>query len=164
MTELCRAHGISLLCYGTVAGGFLSDRWLGVPEPGRTLSNRSLIKYRLIIEDFGGWGLFQRLLEALHTIAVKHACDIATVASHAVLERAGVAAVIVGATNVSHLSANARIGSLDLDAEDHAAIEAVMRLRKGPQGDVFTLERDRNGRHGRIMKYDLHDSAHPRGG
>jgi N-methylhydantoinase B len=164
MTELCRAHGISLLCYGTVAGGFLSNRWLGVPEPGHTLSNRSLIKYRLIIEDFGGWGLFQRLLEALHAIAVKHGCDIATVASHAVLERAGVAAVIVGATNVSHLSANARIGSLDLDAEDHAAIEAVMRLRKGPQGDVFTLERDRNGRHGRIMKYDLHDSAHPRGG
>jgi hypothetical protein len=30
------------------------------------LSNRSLIKYRLIIDDFGGWALFQKLLEALH--------------------------------------------------------------------------------------------------
>jgi aryl-alcohol dehydrogenase-like predicted oxidoreductase len=164
MIELCRAHGISLLCYGTVAGGFLSDRWLGAPQPARTLSNRSLIKYHLIIEDFGGWALFQTLLEALHAIAVKHGCDIATVASNAVLERAGVAAVIVGATNLSHLSANARIGSLELDSEDHVAIEAVTRLRKGPRGDVFTLERDRNGRHGRIMKYDLHNPAQPRHG
>jgi len=31
--ELCRAHGVALLCYGTVAGGFLSDRWLGAAEP-----------------------------------------------------------------------------------------------------------------------------------
>ncbi len=30
---LCQAHGVALLCYGTVAGGFLSDRWLGAPEP-----------------------------------------------------------------------------------------------------------------------------------
>ena len=27
------AHGIALLCYGTVAGGFLSERWLGAAEP-----------------------------------------------------------------------------------------------------------------------------------
>ena len=33
LLRLCRAHGIGLLCYGTVAGGFLSDRWLGEPEP-----------------------------------------------------------------------------------------------------------------------------------
>ena len=26
-----------LLCYGTVAGGFLGDRWLGAPEPARPL-------------------------------------------------------------------------------------------------------------------------------
>ena len=24
-------------------------------------------------------------------------------------------------------------------------------------GDVYELERDRSGRHGRIMKYDLHE-------
>ena len=29
MVDYCRSHNIALLCYGTVAGGFLSERWLG---------------------------------------------------------------------------------------------------------------------------------------
>ncbi len=52
-------------CYGTLAGGFLSEAWLGKPEPQDGLTNRSLIKYKLIIDDFGGWALFQRLLGTL---------------------------------------------------------------------------------------------------
>jgi aryl-alcohol dehydrogenase-like predicted oxidoreductase len=155
MIDLCRAHGISLLCYGTVAGGFLSDRWLARREPGIELTNRSLIKYKLIIEDFGGWDLFQQLLTTLERIAVKHRCDIATVASRAMLDREQVAAVIVGATNASHLDAHRQIAILQLDAADRAAIQAVLRERRGPNGDVFALERDRTGRHGRIMKYNL---------
>ena len=56
LSALCAAHGVGLLAYGTVAGGFLGDRWLGRPEPEGPLENRSLTKYKLIIEDFGGWG------------------------------------------------------------------------------------------------------------
>jgi aryl-alcohol dehydrogenase-like predicted oxidoreductase len=155
MIDLCRARGIALLCYGTVAGGFLSERWVARREPGIELTNRSLIKYKLIIEDFGGWDMFQRLLSTLERIAVKHRCDIATVASRAMLDREQVAAVIVGATNASHLGAHRRIEMLKLDAADREAIQAVLRERRGPHGDVFALERDRSGRHGRIMKYDL---------
>ena len=155
MVRACQARGIGLLCYGTVAGGFLSDRWLDRPEPAGEITNRSLIKYKLIIDDFGGWDLFQELLRTLRRAADKHACDIATVASRVMLQRDGVAAVIVGATNASHLDANARIGALELDAEDLSSIDAVTRRHLGPEGDVFTLERDRQGRHGRIMKYDL---------
>jgi aryl-alcohol dehydrogenase-like predicted oxidoreductase len=155
MAQACQARGIGLLCYGTVAGGFLSDRWLGEPEPAAGITNRSLIKYKLIIDDFGGWDLFQELLRALRKVADKHSCDIATVASRVMLQRDGVAAVIVGATNASHLDANARIGAVELDSEDLSAIDAVTRCHSGPEGDVFTLERDRQGRHGRIMKYDL---------
>ncbi len=33
LAPLCRAHDVALLCYGTVAGGLLSDPWLGRPEP-----------------------------------------------------------------------------------------------------------------------------------
>jgi aryl-alcohol dehydrogenase-like predicted oxidoreductase len=155
MLQACQARGIGLLCYGTVAGGFLSDRWLGQAEPLNGFTNRSLIKYKLIIDDFGGWDLFQELLRALRAVADEHACDIATVASRVMLQREGVAAVIVGATNASHLNANARIGAVELDSADLAAIDAVAQRHVGPEGDVFTLERDRQGRHGRIMKYDL---------
>ena len=159
MIELCRRHGIALLAYGTVAGGFLSERWLGAAEPQGELANRSLVKYRLIIEDFGGWGLFQELLAALRGIAARHGCGIASVASRAVLDRDQVAAVIIGAVNTAHLAGHRGIASLALDARDHAALAAITRRRRGPLGDVYTEERDRNGRHGRIMKYDLQEKA-----
>jgi aryl-alcohol dehydrogenase-like predicted oxidoreductase len=155
MVEFCKAHGIRLLCYGTVAGGFLSDRWLGAAEPAGTLSNRSLVKYKLIIDDFGGWALFQALLAALKRVAARHGTDIATIASGAMLAREAVAAVIVGATNAAHLPANRRIGELQLQPEDIAEIRAVLDRRQGPAGEVYALERDRTGRHGRIMKYEL---------
>jgi aryl-alcohol dehydrogenase-like predicted oxidoreductase len=156
MIDLCRSRNIAVICYGTVAGGFLSERWVGRREAGGDLTNRSLIKYKLIIDDFGGWDLYQQLLVVLGRIAVKHRCDIATVASRAVLNWDHVAAIIVGATNASHLCANRKIAALQLDAADVASIEAVLRRRQGPAGDVYSLERDRTGRHGRIMKYDLH--------
>jgi aryl-alcohol dehydrogenase-like predicted oxidoreductase len=156
MIDLCRRNDIAVICYGTVAGGFLSERWLGRREPGGDLTNRSLIKYKLIIDDFGGWDLFQHLLATLGRIAAKHGCDIATVASRAVLDWDHVAAIIVGATNALHLGANRKIADLKLDAVDADAISSVLRRRRGPLGDVYSLERDRAGRHGRIMKYDLH--------
>ena len=158
MIDLCRSRNIAVICYGTVAGGFLSERWMGRREPGDELTNRSLIKYKLIIDDFGGWGLFQQLLATLSRIAIKHGCDIATVASRAVLNWDSVAAVIVGATNASHLGANRKIADLRLDAADVQAIQEVLQQRQGPLGDVYSLERDRSGRHGRIMKYDLHQN------
>ncbi len=155
MTDLCRGRDIALLCYGTVAGGFLSERWLGKPEPGDGLANRSLIKYKLIIDEFGGWELFQELLRTLAAIAAKHRSDIATVASRAVLDRDRAAAVIIGAVNTAHLAQHRRIDELHLDAADIAAIRAIVQHRQGPRGDVYALERDRSGSHGRIMKYDL---------
>ena len=35
---------LRLLCYGTLAGGFLTERWLGEPDPGFVFENRSLVK------------------------------------------------------------------------------------------------------------------------
>ncbi len=158
MTAFCAAHDIGLLCYGSVLGGFLSERWLGAPEPAESFANRSLVKYKLIIDDFGGWALFQELLETLSGIAAKHGVDIATVASRAMLDRDGVAAVIVGATNTKHLASHERIGGLALDDDDLRRIAAVSSRRGGPLGDVYALERDRSGRHGQIMKYELNRS------
>ena len=148
-----------ILCYGSVAGGFLSERWLGQAEPKPPFENRSLTKYKLIIDDFGGWDLFQHLLEVLRRIADAHGSDIATVASRAMLERPQVAAVIVGARNQSHLKANLAIADLALGANDLGRIDEILRQRQGPQGDVFALERDREGRHGSIMKYNLNKEA-----
>jgi len=153
--ELCRSRGVALLCYGTAAGGFLSDRWLDSPEPTGPLANRSLVKYKLIIDDFGGWGLFQELLRTLRRIADRHGADIASVATRLALDYPGVAAAIVGATSQTHLAANVAAAELALTDEDRSEVQAVTDRRSGPSGDVYELERDRHGRHGSIMKYDL---------
>ncbi len=156
MIDLCRRRGLALLCYGTVAGGFLSDRWLGQPPaPAGPQANRSLTKYRLIIEEFGGWDLFQQLLGVLAAVAKRHHCDIATVATRAILDRPVVAGAIVGATNTAHLANHGRIDTVRLDADDEERIAAVTARRSGPRGDVYELERDREGAHGRIMRYTL---------
>ena len=143
LVDVCRRHGIGLLCYGSVAGGFLSERWLGAAEPQGLLENRSLTKYKLVIDDFGGWPLFQTLLATLKSVALRHDADIATVASAWVLDRPQVAAVIVGARNGAHVVANARIMELRLDERDRAEIAAVRAPPRAARRHVRTRTRPR---------------------
>jgi diketogulonate reductase-like aldo/keto reductase len=71
------------------------------------------------------------------------------------LDRPGVAAVIVGARNASHIPSNAALPEIALTQADTAEIAAVTAQANPVPGDVFDVERDRNGRHGSIMKYNL---------
>ena len=158
LAPFCAAAGMKLLCYGSVAGGFLSERWLGVSEPAQADETRSLTKYKLIIDDFGGWDLFQQLLLTLKQIASRHGVSIPTVAMRWVLEQPEVAAVIVGVRRGDHLPDHLRVLSLDLDAGDLALLDAVLAQRRPPSGDVYAEERDLEGRHGRVMKYDLNET------
>ncbi|MCP8937937.1 aldo/keto reductase [Alsobacter sp. SYSU M60028] len=155
LVETARRHGMKLLCYGTVAGGFLSEAWLDKPEPVEPLENRSLTKYKLIVDDIGGWDVFQAILRALRAVGQRHGVGIADVAMRHVLDRPQVAGVIVGVRHGGHLAAHRRVTELALDAADRAEIDAALALRKELEGDFYDLERDANGRHGRIMKYNL---------
>ncbi len=162
LAALCAKSGMRLLCYGSLAGGFITERWLGAPEPsdaanplGETLTNRSLIKYKLVIDDFGGWQAFQELLQLLKRIGQRHGVSLSAVATRWVLDQPQVAAVIVGARYAAHLPEHLQVFSFQLDAEDRRDIDALLTRCPGPQGDTYALERDRSGRHGRIMKYNL---------
>ncbi|MDI6025068.1 aldo/keto reductase [Corticibacterium sp. UT-5YL-CI-8] len=157
LLPFCKENDIKILCYGTVAGGFLSDRWLGVPEPVGDLENRSLVKYKLIIDDMGGWELFQALLATLRRIADRHHVNIADVAMRAVLDWPQVAGIIVGVRHGGHLSAHSRLFGLKLTDADRAEIDAVLVQKTAMEGDVYDLERDQKGRHGRIMHYNLNE-------
>lgn len=148
-------HDMKLLCYGTLAGGFLTEQWLGADDPGFAFENRSLIKYRLIIDEFGPWALFQDLLSALRQIGDKHGVSLSSVATRWALDQPQVAAAIVGARYARHLPKTLEVFSFALDAADQALIASVHARSSGPIGPVFGLESDRNGRHGRIMKYEL---------
>jgi len=152
---LARKHNVHLLAYGVLAGGFLTDHWLAVDDPGFEFANRSLVKYRLIIEEFGGWALFQELLQVLRSIADKHNVDIDTIALKAILDNADVTACIVGARYANRLPLTLRAFDVELDATDIKAITDIQARTQGPNGAVFGLERDTAGAHGSIMKYNI---------
>jgi aryl-alcohol dehydrogenase-like predicted oxidoreductase len=149
------AHNVQILCYGVLAGGFLTDAWLGKPDPGFQFDNRSLIKYRLIIDEFGPWAQFQALLQTLRAVADKHGVALASVATRWVLDQPQVAGAMVGARYAHHLPQTLEAFTFALDSADRAAITAILAQAQGPNGPIFGLEGDRNGRHGRIMKYNL---------
>ena len=150
-----KRRDVQILCYGTLAGGFLTDGWLGKSDPGFEFENRSLIKYRLIIDEFGPWDKFQELLRLLKSIGDRHGVALSTIATRWVLDQPQVAAAIVGARYARHLPKTLEVFGVTLDAADHAAISALLATAPGPQGPVYALEGDRSGRHGRIMKFNL---------
>jgi aryl-alcohol dehydrogenase-like predicted oxidoreductase len=162
MAAYCAERGIALLCYGSLAGGFLSSRYLGQQAPAPPFENRSLLKYRLIIDEFGGWDRFQQMLSTLEGVAARHGTSIGTAAVRWVLDEPGVAGVIVGARHARHLDALVQIGALTLGVEDRAAIGCVQDGSAGPRGAVYALERVKGGRHAAVMRYSLNrDAAAP---
>lgn len=161
MATLCTARGVGLLCYGALAGGFLHERWLDAPEPAAPLENRSLVKYKLIIDDFGGWSLFQRLLQLLQRIATSHGTTIGAIAIRHVLDQPVVAAAIVGARSTAHLAPTLAATGITLTLDERAALTTLLAARTGPLGDVYALEREKGGRHASIMRYNLNTFPAP---
>jgi aryl-alcohol dehydrogenase-like predicted oxidoreductase len=146
MATWCREHGVSLLAYGTILGGLLSEKYLGRPEPGRAdLNTASLRKYKQTIDVWGGWALFQELLEAVKLTADKHRVGIAAVAIRHLLDRPEVAGIIVGARLgvAEHIVENARAFEVAFDAEDEATLAPVLAkgrdlmLAVGDCGDEY---------------------------
>jgi len=128
LTPFCKKHEMSIFAYGTLCGGFLSEKYLGKPEPSRSdMDTYSLQKYKNMIDAWGGWKLFQELLCVLNEIATKHNSSIANVATRYILDKPAVAGVIIGARlGISdNKSDNLKVFSLQLDKEDNKKIKSV---------------------------------------
>lgn len=174
MIEFCRKGRIALLYYGTAAGGFLSEHWLDKPEPKGELANRSLMKYKLIIDDCGGWGVFQKLLWSLQRIADRNGIhSLTTVAQIFALKCSPlVSGIIVGSTGLSRVGTLAQLNK-PLDGAwfwsdydmwmgtfgicDYPGFfnTNLFKLAKKLEGDIYSLERIKDGKHARIMRYNL---------
>jgi aryl-alcohol dehydrogenase-like predicted oxidoreductase len=128
MVKFCQEHDIKLFTYGSICGGLLSEKYLDKPEPKSSeINTTSLRKYKQMIANWGGWRLFQELLDTLKQIADKHQSSIANVAVNYILNQPAVGGVIVGARLgiAEHLEDNAKVFSFNLDAEDIGKIDAV---------------------------------------
>jgi len=137
MGDVCEKHGLKLLTYGTLCGGFLADEWLGQSEPeayqpSMTPSQRKYLD--MILKVWGDWSLFQTLLATLRSIGDRHeGVSIANVATRWVLNHRFVGAVLVGSRlGISeHTEDNKRTFSFQLTAQDVQEIEAVLDRSNG---------------------------------
>ena len=138
MEKFCLENNISLLTYGTLLGGLLSEKYLGVDEPSPDqLDTASLQKYKHMIDAWGEWELFQELLQVCNNIAKKHDVSIANVATRFVLEKPAVSGVIIGTRlGVSnHMKDNSRVFDFRLDSDDYEKISLVTEK----SSDLFSL-------------------------
>jgi aryl-alcohol dehydrogenase-like predicted oxidoreductase/enamine deaminase RidA (YjgF/YER057c/UK114 family) len=143
LSDVCRTHGARLLAYGTLAGGWLTDRWLDRPEPDWERSGTwSQMKYGRFVRAAGGWTALQRVLRAASGVASRHGVSIANVASRYVLEQPAVAGIIIGARlgEREHIADNLRLFSFSLTEEDRdelAEAVATLQLIPGDCGDEY---------------------------
>ena len=142
LAALCLERGVTLLCYGTLAGGLLTS--------GPLRESRSLTKYRAIVDEIGGPGVLERGRAALAEIAVRECATTADVAVAYALSRPAAGAAIVGLSRRSLLPDP---DAATLTLADVAHLEAAVPATV--PGAVYEAERDRAGPHGRIMRYDL---------
>ena len=98
MSQLCQDQGIKILAFGTLAGGFLSDRWVDQKElESDQLVTWSQMKYKRFIDEAGGWSNFQSVLSRLKVIASDLGVSVANLASRYIMEDPAVGAVLIGA-------------------------------------------------------------------
>jgi aryl-alcohol dehydrogenase-like predicted oxidoreductase/enamine deaminase RidA (YjgF/YER057c/UK114 family) len=138
MAPYCAANGVRLLAYGTVAGGWLTERWLGRPEPDwESTGTWSMMKYGRFMRVAGGWEALQRVLTAAKRVADRHGVSIANVATRFILDQPGVAGVIVGARlgERAHIDDTLRLFSFSLSDADRAEIRAVLDTLHSIHGD-----------------------------
>ena len=129
LAPFCVEHGVHLLAYGTLAGGWLTDRWLGAPEPDwERLPTWSMMKYGRFLRIAGGWSALQRVLNAAASVAARHGVSIANVASRYIVDQPGVADVVIGARlgERDHIDDTLRLFSLALTDEDRSEIQAAL--------------------------------------
>lgn len=143
MTALCREHGVKILAFGTVAGGLLTEKWLGAPEPdAEGMETWSQMKYGRFVQAAGGWEPFQRLLRGLESVARRLGVSMANVACRWVLEQEATGGVIIGARlgRSEHIADNLRLFDFELDAAAHRELdEALAGLAPipGDSGDEY---------------------------
>ncbi len=129
MTRLCLQYGIKLLAFGTVAGGFFTEQWLGKSEPdGEKLKTWSQMKYKRFIDAAGGWDVFQNLLSVISRVAKRLKVSMANVAGRFILDLPAVGGIIIGARlgKSEHIRDNLSLFQFSLDERSVSEIGSAL--------------------------------------
>jgi len=129
MTGLCLRHDVRILAFGTLAGGLLSEKWLGQSDrKADRMDTWSQMKYKRFIDVAGGWKPFQQLLDVLNEIAQKHEVSLSNIATKYILEQPAVGGIIIGARlgKSKHIEDNLRLFDFELDESSQNQIKKAL--------------------------------------
>ena len=115
LRDLSIAEDIGVITYFSLARGFLTGKYRGAEDLGQSPRGGSIDRY------FTPRGF--AVLAVLDAIAAKHGVKQADVALAWIIAREGVTAPIASATSLAQLESLINAGSLQLDAEDIAALD-----------------------------------------
>lgn len=155
LIDYCKSNGISLLCYGTLSGGLLAEKWMG--QPSIQPETRSHVKYFQVIEDTLGWDGYQELLLMLQRIGKKYSVKASQIATKYILSQQGVGASIIGVRNSRHVESNAQIFTFEPDHSDIEEIKQFLDNYPILEGEPFELERTVGSKYRNIMKMNLNE-------
>lgn len=149
MADWCYENKVSLIAFGTVGSGILSNRYLGKGPPTQEERNTASMRmYSTTAARFGDWKLVQELLRTMDAVATETRSDgrcpnanISNIAQRYVLDTPAVASLLIGVRNQDHIQENARTHTFALKPEEREAIDKVVAKREGPAGDVWDIER-----------------------
>lgn len=153
--KYCKENDIALLCYGTLSGGYLSDKYLGMKI--NSADNRSQVKYLQVIEDTVGVEGYPVLLELLNIVAKKYNASISNVASKYILSKEAVSAAIIGVRSSRHVKSNLQLFDFDLDEEDIKLIDDFLKEYPNLAGEPFELERTIGSKYRNIMRMNINE-------
>ena len=110
LQDLCRAEGVGVVTYYSLASGFLTGKYRSAADLGQSVRGGDLDAY---MTPRG-----MALLNALDAVADRHAARPAEVALAWLMGRPGVTAPIASATSLAQVQCFARAATLSLSDED----------------------------------------------
>lgn len=131
MADWCHSNSIHLFAKSALGAGFISERFLGLPEPSKRLCEfPPVAHFASVIRAWGGWSLFQELLYAIKQVAEKHDVTMSNVAIKWALQSSGQTAVVVDASladppEVQLCISNLRVFHFTLDEDDRHLLDSV---------------------------------------
>ncbi len=110
LQDLCRAEGLGVVTYFSLASGFLSGKYRSAADFAQSVRGEDMAKY-LTPRGFA-------ILDALHEVAGRHGAQASEVALAWLIAQPGVTAPIASATRLAHVESFARAAALQLTPED----------------------------------------------
>lgn len=155
LADYCESQDIALLCYGTLSGGFLSDKYVG--KGLVKADNRSQVKYLQVIEDTVGAAGYEELLNLLSTIGKKYNASVSNIATKYILSKKAVKSAIIGVRSSKHVESNLALFNFELALEDVHLIDRFLSQYEILPGEPFELERTVGSKYRNIMKMNINE-------